>query len=158
MRDEVVAQRVREVEISGIRKMFEAAPPNAINLGLGEPDFEPPPRVLQALCDAVQNGANHYGPSAGLPKLRDKIAERYREKDPETERDNIIITSGGSEALFTAAFALFDQGDEVLVPNPGFVLYAPHAKLCGARPVPYPLEERSGFTPDLDRLERLVTK
>jgi aspartate aminotransferase len=156
--DEVVAQRVREVEISGIRKMFEAAPPNAINLGLGEPDFEPPPKVLQALCEAVQNGANHYGPSAGLPKLRDKIAERYREKDPETERDNVIITSGGSEALFTAAFALFDTGDEVLVPNPGFVLYAPHAKLCGARPVPYPLEEKLGFTPDLDRLERLVTK
>jgi aspartate aminotransferase len=154
----VVARRVSEVEISGIRKMFEAAPPNSINLGLGEPDFEPPPTVIKALEAAVENGGNHYGPSAGLPALRDALAERYRSKDPETERDNVIITAGGSEALFTVALALYDPGDEVLVPNPGFVLYAPHAKLCGARPVPYPLEEERAFQPDLDRLEALVTR
>ncbi|MCI4317765.1 MAG: aminotransferase class I/II-fold pyridoxal phosphate-dependent enzyme [Thermoplasmata archaeon] len=91
----MVAQRVREVEISGIRKMFESAPPGAINLGLGEPDCEPPPEVIDALCHAVRNGMNHYGPSAGLTSLREKVAERYREKDPETTRDNIIITGSG---------------------------------------------------------------
>jgi aspartate aminotransferase len=154
----VVARRVGEVEISGIRKMFEAAPPNSINLGLGEPDFEPPAKVIQALEHSVENGGNHYGPSAGLPALRDALAERYRARDPETERDNVIITAGGSEALFTVALALYDPGDEVLVPDPGFVLYSPHAKLCGARPVPYPLEERQRFEPDLDRLESLVTR
>jgi aspartate aminotransferase len=153
----VVAERVRQVEISGIRKMFEAAPPNAINLGLGEPDFEPPKAVLDALCDAVRHCMNHYGPSAGLPPLREKIAERYRERDPDTGRENVIVTGSGSEGLMAVALTLYDPGDEILVPNPGFVLYPPHAKLAGARPVPYDLLEAKGYQPDFDQLERLVT-
>jgi len=153
----MVAARTREVDISGIRKMFEAAPPNSINLGLGEPDFEPPKVVLDALCDAVRNGMNHYGPSAGLTPLRDRIAERYARLDPKTGRENVIVTGSGSEGLMATALALYDAGDEVLVPNPGFVLYAPHAKMLGAVPVPYSLPESRKFLPDLDELESLVT-
>lgn len=153
----MVAQRTREVEISGIRKMFEAAPPNSINLGLGEPDFEPPAEVIEALCTAVRGGRNHYGPSAGIPALRDKIAERYREQDPGTGRDNVIVTTGASEGLMTAALAFYDPGSEVLIPNPGFVLYAPHARLAGAIPVPYSLHPSRKYLPDFDELEQLVT-
>jgi aspartate aminotransferase len=153
----VVADRVRQVEISGIRRMFEAAPPNAINLGLGEPDFEPPKAVVDALCEAVRHGKNHYGPSAGVPELREKVAERYRARDGETSRENVIITGSGSEGLMAVALTLYDPGDEVLVPNPGFVLYPPHAKLAGATPVPYDLLEADGFQPDFDQLESLVT-
>ncbi len=153
----MVAERTRRVEISGIRRMFEAAPPNAINLGLGEPDFDPPPEVVASLCRAVQNGGNHYGPSAGLSALREKIAQRYADRDPSTVRENVIVTASGSEALMTVALTLYDPGDEVLVPNPGFVLYAPHAKLAGATPVYYPLVEKQKFQPDLDVLEQLVT-
>jgi aspartate aminotransferase len=153
----MVAQRTREVEISGIRKMFEAAPPDSINLGLGEPDFNPAPVVVEALCQAVRNGMNHYGPSAGLPQLRDKIAERYREQDPGTSRDNVIVTAGGSEGLMAAALAFYDPGTEVLVPNPGFVLYAPHARIAGAVPVPYSLLEVRKYLPDFDELEQLVS-
>jgi aspartate aminotransferase len=153
----MVSKRVREVEISGIRKMFEAAPPNAINLGLGEPDFEPPVEVIDALCEAVRNGKNHYGPTAGLPALREKIAERYQDRDPETSRENVIITGSGSEGLMAVALAMYDPGDEVLIPNPGFVLYGAHAKICGAVPVAYDLEESRKFLPDLDQLEALVT-
>jgi aspartate aminotransferase len=153
----MVAPRVRSVEISGIRKMFEAAPPNAINLGLGEPDFEPPTEVVEAMCAAVRNGRNHYGPSAGLPELREKVAERYRDRDHATGRENVIITGSGSEGLMATALALYDAGDEVLVPDPGFVLYAPHARLMGATPVPYPLREERRYLPDPDELERLVT-
>ena len=154
----MVSHRAQAVEISGIRKMFEAAPPNAINLGLGEPDFEPPKEVIDALCEAVRSGANHYGPSAGLPALRERLAERYRDRDAETTRENVIVTGSGSEGLLSTALALYDPGDEVLVPNPGFVLYAPHARLAGATPVPYELRERRRFLPDLDELERLVTE
>jgi aspartate aminotransferase len=157
VRAKVVAQRVRDVEISGIRKMFEAAPPNAINLGLGEPDFDPPPELIAALENAVHHGMNHYGPTAGLPALREKVAERYHDRDSEITRENVIITAGGSEGLMVTALTLYETGDEVLVPNPGFVLYGPHARLCGATPVPYPLEERRGFLPDPDVLESLVT-
>jgi aspartate aminotransferase len=154
----MVAQRVRTVEISGIRKMFEAAPPNSINLGLGEPDFEPPSEVIDAMCAAVRAGMNHYGPSAGLAALRDKVAERYQDRDPKTSRENVIITGSGSEALMASAMALYDPGDEVLVPNPGFVLYGPDARLMGATPVPYSLPSDRQYQPDLDELERLVTK
>jgi aspartate aminotransferase len=136
--------------------MFESAAPGAINLGLGEPDFNPPPVVVEALCEAVRNGQNKYGPSAGLPTLRDAIADRYSPHDPKTTRENVLVTSGGSEALVVAALTLYDPGDEVLVPNPGFVLYPPHARLAGATPVGYSLREEKGFLPDLSELESLV--
>ncbi len=138
--------------------MFEAAPPNSINLGLGEPDFDPPREVVAALCHAVENGGNHYGPTAGIVPLRDRVAARYADRDPRTTRQNVIITASGSEGLMTAALALYDVGDEVLIPNPGFVLYSPHARLAGAIPVPYSLTEERKFQPDLDELERLVTR
>ncbi len=153
----MVAQRAREVEISGIRKMFEAAPPRSINLGLGEPDFDPPPEVVAALCRATRGGQNHYGPSAGLPALRSKLAERYRDREPATSVDNVLVTGSATEALMATALALYDPGDEVLVPNPGFVLYAPHARLAGAVPVPYSLTPDRGYLPDLDELEGLVS-
>lgn len=153
----VVAQRVREIEISGIRRMFEAAPPGAVNLGLGEPDFEPPAVVIQALIRAVRHKMNHYGPSAGLTALREKVAERYQDIDPDVGRENVVITVGGSEGLMACALALYDPGDEVLVPDPGFVLYAPHARIAGATPIPYSLVEEQRFLPDLDELEHRVT-
>ncbi len=153
----MVAQRARDAELSGIRRMFEGAPPNAINLGLGEPDFDPPPEVVEALVRAVRNGMNHYGPSAGLASLRTKIAERYRDRLASTSAENVIVTAGGSEALMATALALYDPGDRVLVPNPGFVLYAPHARLAGATPVPYSLAEERRHQPDFDELERIVT-
>ena len=101
---------------------------------------------------------NHYGPSAGLATLRDKVAERYRDRDPSTARENVLITGSGSEGLMAVAMTLYNPGDEVLVPNPGFVLYAPHARLMGATPVPYSLLERNRFVPDVGELERLVTR
>lgn len=135
----VVAQRAREVEISGICKMFEAAPPGAINLGLGELDFDPPKVVIGALCEAALNGKNHYGSSAGFSALREKVAERYVDRDPQTTKDNVIITRSGTEALMATALALHDPGDEVLVPNPGFVLYAPPRPSRRGDPRPRPL-------------------
>jgi aspartate/methionine/tyrosine aminotransferase len=153
----MVAQRVGDIEISGIRRMFEAAPSGAVNLGLGEPDFEPPAIVVRALIAAVRDKMNHYGPSAGLTALREKIADRYRDIDPDIGRENVIVTAGGSEGLLSTALALYDPGDEVLVPDPGFVLYAPHARLAGATPIPYSLAEEQRFLPDLDELERRVS-
>jgi len=153
----MVARRALEAQISGIRKMFEAAPPRSINLGLGEPDFDPPAEVVEALCRAVHEGKNHYGPSAGIPALRERLADRYREREPATDRENVLVTASGTEGLMATALALYDPGDEVLVPNPGFVLYGPHARLAGAVPVPYSLPRERGFLPDLGELERLIT-
>ncbi len=151
------SSRARELEISGIRRMFEAAPPGTINLGLGEPDFSPPAAVQEALFDAVRKGYNKYGPSAGILPLRDALAQRYRRWDGRTARESVVITQGGTEALAACALTLYEVGDEVLVPNPGFVLYAPHARMAGAVPVPYPLDEAKGYQPDLDALESRIT-
>jgi aspartate aminotransferase len=153
----MVSKRAREVELSGIRRMFEAAPPNSINLGLGEPDFEPPKEVIEEMVRAVRGGLNHYGPSAGIPALREKIAEGYRDREAATSRENVVVTGSASEGLMAAALALYDPGDEVLVPNPGFVLYAPHARLAGAVPVPYSLTEANRYLPDLAEIERKIT-
>lgn len=154
----MLSARVRELEMSGIRKMFDAAPANAINLGLGEPDFNPSDIVKDALFKAVRDGFNKYGPSLGILQLRDAIAHRYEKHDALTSRENVLVTVGGSEALAITAFSLYNPGDEVLIPNPGFVLYAPHAKMAGATPVYYSLKEKSGFLPDFDELELLVSK
>ncbi|EQD56272.1 aminotransferase class I and II, partial [mine drainage metagenome] len=105
----------------------------------------------------MRNGGNHYGPTAGILPLREHVAARYVRWDRTTSSSNVIITASGSEALMSAALALYDPGDEVLVPNPGFVLYGPHARLAGAIPVPYSLTEARKFQPDLAELERLVT-
>lgn len=153
----VLSSRVRELEMSGIRKMFDAAPSDVVNLGLGEPDFDPPDSIKEALLAAVRNGYNKYGPSAGIIPLRDAIAQRYEQYSDDTLRDNVLVTIGGSEALMVTALSIYNPGDEVLVPNPGFVLYAPHARLAGAKPVFYSLREERDFLPNLTELESLVT-
>jgi len=95
------ASRFSNIEISGIRKMFEGAPKDAINLGLGEPDFQPPECVLNALEKAVKNGLNKYGPIGGVLELREAIAERYQAK-----AENVIVTEGATEGLFATILVL----------------------------------------------------
>ncbi|MEA3144157.1 MAG: aspartate aminotransferase, partial [Thermoplasmata archaeon] len=75
----LIARRLLGIEMSGIRKMFELAGKDSINMGLGEPDYEPAPHVAQALTDAVAAGKNHYGPSLGIPELRTAVAHRIRD-------------------------------------------------------------------------------
>ncbi|MEM4293270.1 MAG: pyridoxal phosphate-dependent aminotransferase [Thermoplasmata archaeon] len=150
------AKRFSNIEISGIRKMFEGAPPDAINLGLGEPDFQPPECVLNALQNAVKNGFNKYGPIGGIPELRNEIASRYNEIAP-TRVENVIITDGATEALFATILALIDEGDEVLIPDPGFPLYESHVRICGGVPVFYSLNQKNEFVPNINELESLIT-
>lgn len=126
------ATRVKDIEMSGIRRMFELAGSTAINLGLGEPDFQPPENVREALKKAIDNGHNKYASSHGLPKLRDIIAERLRVHREDIVKENILITASATEALMVTAQTFYDTGDEVLIPNPGFVLYAPHVRMYGA--------------------------
>src|SRR2546425_12422712 len=130
------ASRATHVELSGIRKMFEGAPSGAINLGLGEPDFQPPSHILEALERAVRGGMNKYGPTGGLPELRTAIAERLS-KDSTVNADEVLVTTGATEGLCATMQSLVDRGDEVLTPDPGFVLFAPHITLASGTPVFY---------------------
>ncbi len=151
------AIRMRELEISGIRKMFELAGKDAINFGIGEPDFQPPDFVIDAFSRAMREGKNNYGPSSGIPELRAAIAEKERHRLPSIDASHVIVTAGSTSGLYATLASFINPGDEVLIPNPGFVLYRPHTFLCGGIPVAYPLRQEYHYRPRVDDLEQLVT-
>ena len=149
--------RADSVEESGIRKMLGLAKPGTINLSIGEPNFEPPGNVRAALKKAVDENRSTYGPSGGIPELRDAIAAKLRKHWKDIKRENVIVTVGATEALFAAAHILYDPGDEVLVPDPGFVLYAAQTKIHRAKPIFYDLKKENGFRPDEEELKKKLT-
>lgn len=149
------SKRITEIPMSGIRKMFDLAGPGSINLGLGEPDLAPPKEAIEGMCEASRNGLNKYGPTAGIPELRDAIAQRFS-RFGEMSGSNIMVTPSGSTALLEVTQSMIDPGDEVLVPSPGFVIYAPHVRLAGGTPVEYRLTD-GDFQPDMDDIRSKVT-
>ncbi len=150
------AARTVGIQTSGIRKMFEIASKDAVHLGLGEPDFQPPAEVQAALSRAVAAGQNKYASISGIPDLKAAIADYNRHYRPDLSAEQVVVTIGGSEALWVAALGFYDHGDEVLIPDPGFVFYGPHARLMGATPVPYTLRQEDGFLPREEELKDLV--
>ena len=111
-----------EIEISGIRKCFESAMPGSVNLGLGQPDFDTPSHIKRAAIRAIEMGQCGYTPNCGVPALREALAEKLvRENQIDCTADDIMVTSGASEALFLAIVALVDRGEEVLVGDPSFL-------------------------------------
>lgn len=132
--------RVLGIEISGIRKIFESAGPDSINLGLGQPDFDTPQHIKDAAIQAINDGKTGYTPNTGIPELRDAISRKFKnENNFACSPDQIIVTAGASEALHIAMQALLCDGDRVLCPDPGFVSYASLATMAGGRPVSIPL-------------------
>jgi len=138
-----------EIEISGIRKCFEGAMPGAINLGLGQPDFDTPEHIKKAAINAVEKGFTGYTPNCGYPELREALARKFwAENGIRCSSEEIMVTSGASEALFLAIAALVDRGDEVLIGDPSFLSYSALTKLVGGRPVEVPLSEELRLSPD----------
>ncbi|MFC7070268.1 pyridoxal phosphate-dependent aminotransferase [Halobaculum lipolyticum] len=137
------SDRVERISISGIREVFEAAGADAINLGLGQPDFPTPDHAKRAAVDAIEAGdTDAYTGNKGVPELREAIAARHEaDLGVSVAPDDVIATAGGSEALHLAMEAHVDAGEEVLIPDPGFVAYDALAKLAGGEPVPVPLRE-----------------
>lgn len=134
-----INQTAMSLPSSGIRKFFTiaAAKKDCLSLGVGEPDFSTSLSFCQGGIDSILRGDTHYTPNAGLYELRREIS-RYEthligvDYDPESE---IIVTNGGSEGIDVALRTLCSAGDEILIPEPNFVCYAPLVKLCGATPV-----------------------
>ena len=132
--------RVSDIDISGIRKMFEAAGTDSINLGLGEPDFPTPAHICDAAIDAIRRGHTGYTPGAGIPELRDALSEKFlRDNNISATPDEIIVTAGASEALHIVLQALVEPGDDVLIPDPGFVSYSALSRIAGGRAIGVPL-------------------
>ncbi len=153
----MTSRRVDSIQVSGIRKLFEMATEDAINLGLGEPDFQPPKEAIEGVMRAMEGGKNKYGPTAGIPELREAISERLHRYREDLTKENIIVTSSATEALMSIFQSLFQEGDEILIPNPGFVLYPAHTTIAGAKPIRYTLKEENLFEPDIEELKSLIT-
>jgi aminotransferase len=155
------AERLKRIKPSGIRRFFNLAQtmPDAINLSVGEPDFTPPREALKLGWQAAQEGKTHYAPTNGIPELREALAQKagndYNLRyDADSE---ILVTVGATEAIFLALEAFVNPGDEVLIPNPGFVLYEPAVVLTGGVPVSVPLLEENEFKPSVDGVRSLIT-
>ncbi|HLF15820.1 MAG TPA: aminotransferase class I/II-fold pyridoxal phosphate-dependent enzyme, partial [Candidatus Thermoplasmatota archaeon] len=158
MVQDLIARRLLGIKMSGIRKMFELAGKDSINMGLGEPDYEPAPHIQEALREAVASGKNHYGPSLGLPQLREALAHRIKDyRGEDVSAENIIITTGATQGLMAVNQTFVDHGDEVLVPDPGFVLYPAQARICGGFPISYSLLPETGYQPDVDEIQTKIT-
>ncbi len=150
-----ISNRINDIPMSGIRKMFDLAGPDSINLGLGEPDLAPPKEAVEGMNRAASAGRNKYGPTAGIPELRKAVADRFR-KYGDITGDNIMITPSGSSALLEITMSVVNPGDDVLVPSPGFVIYGPHAQLAGGTYTEYKLTD-GDFQPDIDDIQSKIT-
>ena len=141
--------RVERVSISGIREVFEAAGADAINLGLGQPDFPAPEHARQAAVDAIEAGeTDAYTSNKGTAELREAIAAKHgRDNGFSVDPEDVIATAGGSEALHVAIEAHVDEGQEVIVPDPGFVSYEALTHLAGGEPKPVALREDLTMSP-----------
>jgi len=149
------AARLRGIEKSMIRQLFDRARPGSINLGLGEPDLPTPDCIRRAAVRIIQEEQNGYTTHAGLTALRELIAADYPRLD--ATPDNVIVTAGSQEALYLTLMTLVDEGDEVLLPDPGFVAYPTIVRMAGGRPVFYRLPARDGFAFDAEDFRRRLT-
>ena len=151
------SERVAGIEISGIRKIFEAAGPDSINLGLGQPDFDTPQHIKDAAIKAIQEGKTGYTTNNGIPELRTAISRKFKaENGIKYHPDQLIVTAGASEALHIVMQALLNDGDRVLCPDPGFVSYASLATLAGGKPVSVPLTKTLHI--DVEAAKNLMDK
>ncbi|HEV2800752.1 MAG TPA: aminotransferase class I/II-fold pyridoxal phosphate-dependent enzyme [Pyrinomonadaceae bacterium] len=149
------ATRLRGIEKSMIRQLFDRARPGSINLGLGEPDLPTPEVIRRAAVRVIQDEQNGYTTHAGLPALRALVAADHPQLN--ASPDDVIITAGSQEALYLALMTLVDEGDEVLLPDPGFVAYPTIVRMCGGRPVFYRLPARDRFAFDAEDFRRRLT-
>ena len=144
-----VLARAKELERQG-RKI--------IHLEIGEPDFDTPVHIRDAAKRALDNGATHYGPAAGLPELREAIATHIAStRHIPVTPGQVVVTPGAKPIMFFTIMALVNPGDEVIYPNPGFPIYESVINFVGGVPVPIPLREETGFQFDLDLFEQRVS-
>ncbi len=140
-------------------RALEAQGKDVIHLELGEPDFPTPAHIVAAGKKALDEGWTHYGPTQGLPELREAIAEHVSETRGIAARpENVCVTPGGKPIIFFPILALLGPGDEAIYPNPGFPIYESMIRVSGATAVPVPLVEERGFSFDLDVFRKSLTE
>src|SRR5690606_13539782 len=117
-----------------------------INLGIGQPDFQTPPHIVEAAVKALRDGHHGYTPAQGILPLREAVAaELKRRHDVEVNPDNIVIMPGGKPTMFFSILMFGEPGTEIMYPDPGFPIYRSMIEYTGAKPVPIALKEENEF-------------
>jgi aspartate aminotransferase len=153
--DFALPKRLQGIEKSVIREILDRARPGSINLGLGEPDLPTPDVIRKAAVKVIVEEQNGYTTHAGLLSLREKVAADYPFLENKPER--VLITAGSQESMYLALLSLVEEGDEVLLPNPGFVAYPTIVKMGGGTANFYRLPSAKGFAFDADEFRRALT-
>ncbi len=145
-----VLVRARELEAMG---------KEVIHLEIGEPDFPTAPHIVEAAAKALREGWTHYGPPAGLPQLREAIAEDVsKRRGIKVDPAEVVVTPGAKPIMFFTILTLIEPDDEVLCPNPGYPIYESMVNFVGARPVSYPLPEANDFGLDVHEIISKITE
>ena len=145
-------------EVLAKARRLEAEGMDVIHLEIGEPDFDTPSNIVDAGTEALRSGYTHYGPSPGLPEVRERIAQEISAaRNVSVTGENVVVTPGAKPIMFFAMLALVDEGDEVLYPNPGFPIYESMISFVGGVPVPMRLHESRDFNIDVDEVAGQVT-
>ena len=156
-----LSSRVRGIEPSGIRRIFElmATMEDPINLSIGQAHYDPPDQLVDAACSAMRGGHNRYTVTQGLPELNEIVLDDVEQRLG-TRPETCLLTSGVSGGLMLSFLSLLDPGDEILLPDPYFVMYKHLATICGAKVKfydTYPKQDGGRFSLDLAQVEGLVS-
>ena len=145
-------------EVLAKARRLEAEGMDVIHLEIGEPDFDTPQNIVDAGVSALLGGETHYGPSPGIPDVRERIAQEVSQtRGISAAGDNVVVTPGGKPIMFFIMLALVDYGDEVLYPNPGFPIYESMVRFAGGVPVPMRLHESLDFNISVDEVAEQIT-
>src|SRR6185369_16232358 len=145
-------------EVLARAKALERQGREIVHLEIGEPDFDTPAHIKEAAKRALDANATHYGPSAGLPELREAIAKHVAEtRGVPVNPEQVVVTPGGKPIMYFVITALVNEGDEVIYPNPGFPIYESVINFVGGVPVPIPLRESNSFGFDMELFEKKVS-
>ncbi len=158
-------ERIRRLESEGAfavlakAKKLEAEGRSIIHMQIGEPDFDTPKNICEAGVKAIHDGHTHYCPSGGIPEAREVIAAEINKtrKIDTVKPENIVVWPGCKPAIFSAMMAIVDEGDEIIVPNPGYPTYRSLTKFLGAKAVPVQLLEEHDFRFRVEDLKALIT-
>ena len=146
-------------EVLAKAQRLEAQGRSVIHLEIGQPDFQTPMNICQAAFQAMKDGYTGYAPAAGLPQLRQAIAQYVTQtRGVEVHPDEVVVTPGAKPIIFFTILALVDGGDEVIYPDPGFPVYESVINFVGGKAIPLPLREEVGFRFRIEDLEQAISR